>query len=377
MIGRTNTGGGKGGGGGALNFRVLSGLTEPISPKKNDIWVYSDVDVTAYAFSGSEPSIRTLNCSVETASSHIGADGTIVSKVAYGITGYLELPENSKTIIVTSCDVNSTDVYHEFYDKNKSSISRVPRSNGVTTYDVPANAAYVRLSRYIVTANSDSDSATVTIDDGITKEGAVWISTGTSSPVEFNALKKNGITVYPISAKQYVSGAWVSVTAQSYQDGAWCEWLPEGALYWRGNECADVTGGWTSKAWKMQSDAGTLAQTFTIARNADHLMFTKTGEVGAVMYATNPIDLTNVKAIHFKGEMSPTARNNWVAFHVWTKMGGNYWASNSVATVQSTGTGKTEFSLDVSNLSGNHYLGFGIYSSMHYVKLEELILEVE
>ena len=34
------------------------------------------------------------------------------------------------------------------------------------------------------------------------EEGMVWITTGTSSTVEFNALKKNGIQVYPISAKQ-------------------------------------------------------------------------------------------------------------------------------------------------------------------------------
>lgn len=56
-------------------------------------------------------------------------------------------------------------------------------------------------------------------------EGMVWISTGTSSTVEFNALKKNGIQVYPISAKQYVTGAWVDVTAYSYQGGEWVGWI--------------------------------------------------------------------------------------------------------------------------------------------------------
>lgn len=55
--------------------------------------------------------------------------------------------------------------------------------------------------------------------------GRVWIATGTSSAVEFNALKKNGIQVYPISAKQYIGGAWVDKTAKSYQNGAWVEWV--------------------------------------------------------------------------------------------------------------------------------------------------------
>lgn len=49
--------------------------------------------------------------------------------------------------------------------------------------------------------------------------GMVWFSTGTSSAGEFNALKKNGIQVYPISAKQYVSGAWANVEAYIQKDG--------------------------------------------------------------------------------------------------------------------------------------------------------------
>lgn len=56
-------------------------------------------------------------------------------------------------------------------------------------------------------------------------EGMVWISTGTSSLVEFDALKKNGIILYPLAASQYVGGAWVSLAAQSYQGGAWNPWI--------------------------------------------------------------------------------------------------------------------------------------------------------
>ena len=55
--------------------------------------------------------------------------------------------------------------------------------------------------------------------------GMVWFLTGTSSNIEFNALTKNDVTIYPLSAKQYVSGAWVDVTAQSYQGGVWKEWI--------------------------------------------------------------------------------------------------------------------------------------------------------
>lgn len=102
-----------GGGGTALNFRVVGGTTAPSNPKENMIWVNTSTKITSYIFSATQP------------------------------TG---------------------------------------------------------------------------------SAGMVWISTGTSSSVEFNALKKNGIQVYPISAKQYVSGAWVDKTAKSYQGGKWVEW---------------------------------------------------------------------------------------------------------------------------------------------------------
>lgn len=77
----------------------------------------------------------------------------------------------------------------------------------------------------------------------------VWFHVGTSSTVEFNALKKGGIQVYPLSAKQMVSGALVNKTAMSYQNGAWVKWIPMGALYYEGDERNTLTGGWEECPW--------------------------------------------------------------------------------------------------------------------------------
>lgn len=60
--------------------------------------------------------------------------------------------------------------------------------------------------------------------------GRVWIQTGTQSDAAFNALKKNGIYLYPLAAMQYVSGAWVEKTAKSYLDGQWVDWEKELAV---------------------------------------------------------------------------------------------------------------------------------------------------
>ena len=84
-----------------------------------------------------------------------------------------------------------------------------PKENTIwVNTDVPVNGWVFR---------SDPPSSPV--------EGMVWITTGMSSAGQFNALKKNGIILYPLAASQYASGAWVNLVAQSYQGGAWNPWI--------------------------------------------------------------------------------------------------------------------------------------------------------
>lgn len=56
-------------------------------------------------------------------------------------------------------------------------------------------------------------------------EGMLWIVTGTSSKVAFNALKKDTLMVYPTTCKQFVDGTWVDVPAESYISEEWVEWF--------------------------------------------------------------------------------------------------------------------------------------------------------
>ena len=62
----------------------------------------------------------------------------------------------------------------------------------------------------------------ITRSDGTALSGGeVWLKTGSASNAAFNAVKKNGIWVYPASCNQYVNGAWVAKTVKVYQSGAW------------------------------------------------------------------------------------------------------------------------------------------------------------
>ena len=125
-------------------------------------------------------------------------------------------------------------------------------------------------------------------------EGMVWIYTGISSAVDFNALKKNGIQVYPVSAKQYVGGAWVSVTAQTYQDGAWKGWITY--LYNTGDEWTDLTGGGVATATKP-AGTGSTAVIPSVTKNTDSITISlysgyENYRIG-YLATVNSIDLTN------------------------------------------------------------------------------------
>ena len=128
--------------------------------------------------------------------------------------------------------------------------------------------------------------------------GLVWIPTGESSAVDFNALKKNGIQVYPVSAKQYVGGAWVDMTAKIYQGGAWKELITY--LYNKGDECTDLTGGWAATAAKP-SGSGSTAVSPAVTKGTDSItlsMYSGYGNYRIGYLATaKSIDLTNYSKI--------------------------------------------------------------------------------
>ena len=78
------------------------------------------------------------------------------------------------------------------------------------------------------------------------KEGMIWFITSNKSNVSFFTLAMDGKEfdeVYPLSAKQYVSGAWADVEAKSYQNGEWVYWFPPNVLYRDGTINKDLGGG--------------------------------------------------------------------------------------------------------------------------------------
>jgi hypothetical protein len=118
----------------------------------------------------------------------------------------------------------------------------------------------------------------------VREEGTLWITTGASSNVAFNALKKNNLKVYPISAKHYRSGAWVEKPAKIYQNGAWSDFIDWDTYLYRYDHP-------NNPAWVG------LANT-TVSINGDGILIaTSTTTASHCTFGmSEAIDITNVSA---------------------------------------------------------------------------------
>lgn len=230
---------GAGGGGASLNFKVVGGTSAPASPKENTVWVNTDVEITSWVFSVTEP-------------------------------------------------------------ENPS-------------------------------------------------DGMVWISTGKTSPVAFNALKKNGIMVYPISAKQYVSGKWVSKEAKSYQNGAWVERI----------------------AHIFQSGAGAIQdlsyfnQTNGIVNVSDDaIVLGLTSEIAAytnvAVRTSAAVDVSNFSSFVVDATCTLQVTDTWSGRICISKTAFN--ESSAMSDLASytkfeADSERKKYTLDISTLTGEYYLG--------------------
>ena len=193
-------------------------------------------------------------------------------------------------------------------------------------------------------------------------EGMVWFQTGTSSQAAFNALKKNNITVYPKSCKQYVGGAWVAKPRKTYQDGEWKEWKTY--LYSKGNEFADLTGGWVSR------DDSSYFNTGTLTKAADYMEASiTTGRQNIFSVTKNAFDLTAFDVVTFDVTNVVLEGKLYVLAN-----GATIGADAGVASIQIKAAG--EYSIDVSNLSGMYQIGFGTWSenTVRSVRVSEVYL---
>ena len=184
-------------------------------------------------------------------------------------------------------------------------------------------------------------------------EGLVWIPTGLSSLMSFNALKKNGVTVYPIGCAQFISGVWINKSAAIYQAGMWSNFW-NGKLYDVGDEYEQITGGFIEA---YRNNIGT--RTFT--KNKDNFYFRSVGTSngGAHIYASTEkkIDLSSFSTLYARIKHSPSSSTSfYLAAHDRTDEP----LYNVPCVLKQSSSKEGVVSLDISELSGEHYILFGL-----------------
>lgn len=179
-------------------------------------------------------------------------------------------------------------------------------------------------------------------------EGMVWFKTATESTTPINVDKKNTVLLYPQTAQQYVSGAWVGKTAQVYTDGAWHQ-LWDGYYYKLGETYEAITGGYETTA--SDNTGGTNNGLLTFNSNNMVLSPVSTSKQGGnLAYSVKAIDVTNVNTLVFDCNADS---NDSCSVGVTTQKG--VWGG-AVASKSVNNTARANVSVDVSNVTGEVYI---------------------
>lgn len=158
-------------------------------------------------------------------------------------------------------------------------------------------------------------------------EGMLWISTGAASAVGFDALKKNTIRVYPLSAKQYIAGVWTDKTTQIYQGSAWKQMIEDMVIYAGGNKFVALK----------------YTPASNVTEGSDYLTVKATSSVNLTKIDTSePIDLTGYSRAELK--YSNMTSGATIGFRIQDN-------GEDVVTTNSTATSGT-LSLDLTTVIG-------------------------
>ena len=178
--------------------------------------------------------------------------------------------------------------------------------------------------------------------------GLVWVIIGKSSQVAFNALKKNTVMVYPLSAKQYIDGAWVDVSIKIYQGSKWIDFKINLLL--------------TTSFAKAFSHGSNISYHLPTAEEpyiSISTTYTSSSAQGKLLLCSEETyDLTNVETIEFVVDKW-TLGNTSYPFRVGvaSTVPSNFSVSFDAVTVITNSINEpTTIKLDVSALYGSYYI---------------------
>lgn len=185
-------------------------------------------------------------------------------------------------------------------------------------------------------------------------EGMVWFATGSDSEISFSATKENGIYVYPLSSKQYISGEWNAKEIYAFQNGEWKQ--PTRYLFNAGETFDTLTGGWE----------GYSRYNASVTRNSDSFLIQgyNGGYQEAGIQTLNMVDLTDYSKLYFTGSVNVVNGNTDSRFLgiqnkqvVGYQVNTGQWFEHVAYVNHPAATGSFTLSVDISSYTGAYYVG--------------------
>lgn len=186
--------------------------------------------------------------------------------------------------------------------------------------------------------------------------GMIFFKTDKTSPVGFNALRKNEIAVLPTSAQQYIGGQWKNMEAHDYIGGEWVQFSSEKYVVFEAGK--GLSAGLTGFSNATYNSDKIVAKTPLGAGPGN----------GESVISKEKIDVTAYKTATFSGINCQFKGNgNANSSSIWAFVGG---ASSTIGSATTSGSAtlasnKTVM-VDISNVTGLVEFGFKTYSSAAY-----------
>ena len=170
-------------------------------------------------------------------------------------------------------------------------------------------------------------------------EGLIW----------FSATGDGIIT----QANVYADGAWNRVDAYMYLSGAWVHIASSIVyLYNKGDTCDAVSGGWEAAQWYINS--GSTGSVPRLTEGASSLAVARTNYKTGLVQARTAVNLDKIRKISAVISGNTDHNSNLTV----ATSGGSIGFPPNVKASKSLFNGTVE--LDVSALSGNHFVGFRV-----------------
>lgn len=203
-------------------------------------------------------------------------------------------------------------------------------------------------------------------------DGEVWICADQAGAISFNALKENNIMVYPITAKQMVSGTLTDKDAMCYNDGEWVEFYKGINIYHNGS----FETGYEIKTRNSDSDYGTVSFT----PNGDYIQLNSSGDIYAMYYISPLVTRGNFTTLNIAFENASMSIDSGGTAMFGLSSNTSPKSPSFVSAITFTSfSGSKTLSVDISNVSSTteYYIAlrFGLSNKNFSARIKRIWLD--